>query len=58
MEREFGRFARAVRVSGAFDIGRATATLKDGELTVALPKMDERRGQAHPIGVTAPEPSA
>ena len=58
VEREFGRFARAVRVSGAFDIGRATATLKDGELTVALPKMDERRGQAHPIGVTAPEPSA
>jgi HSP20 family protein len=58
VEREFGRFARAVRINGAFDVARATATLKDGELTIALPKMEERRGQAHPIGVTGPEPAA
>ena len=43
-ERTFGRFGRAVRVEGAFDAGRATATLVDGELRVVLPRIDERRG--------------
>jgi HSP20 family protein len=51
VEREFGRFARAVRVTGAFDVARAAATLRDGELTVVLPKLDERRGRAHPIRI-------
>ena len=53
VEREFGRFARAVRVTGAFDVARAQATLRDGELTVELPKMTDRRGSAHRIAVTA-----
>ena len=43
-ERSFGRFARAISVDGAFDAGRATATLTDGELRVFLPRRDERRG--------------
>ena len=43
-ERAFGRFARAIRVDGAFDAGRAVATLTHGELRVALPRIDERRG--------------
>ncbi len=51
VEREFGRFARAVRLEGAFDLGAATASLRDGELHVALPKLGERRGQAHRITV-------
>jgi HSP20 family protein len=55
VEREFGRFARAVRVSGAFDVAGARATLRDGELTVLLPKMTERRGQSHSIPVAAAE---
>jgi HSP20 family protein len=42
-ERTFGRFARGVRLSGAFDAGRADATLKAGELRVRLPRIEERR---------------
>jgi HSP20 family protein len=53
VEREFGRFARAVRVSGSFDIQRAHATVLNGELTVVLPKLMERRGRAHRIPVSA-----
>jgi len=51
VEREFGRFARAVRLAGAFDVPNARATLRDGELTIVLPKRDERRGGAHRIPV-------
>lgn len=43
-ERSFGRFARAINVEGAFDSGRATATLADGELRVFLPRLADRRG--------------
>jgi HSP20 family protein len=43
-ERSFGRFARAISVEGAYDAGRATAALADGELRVVLPRQDERRG--------------
>jgi HSP20 family protein len=42
-ERAFGRFARAIGLEGAFDAGKATATLRDGELRVVLPKLQERR---------------
>jgi HSP20 family protein len=52
VEREFGRFARAIRVPGAFDVARATATLVDGELTLSLPKQSDRRGQPRPIPIT------
>jgi HSP20 family protein len=44
-ERSFGRFLRAVRLSGAFDAGKATATLSAGELRVTLPRIEERRGR-------------
>lgn len=43
-ERAFGRFERAIRVEGAFDAGRAAATLSQGELRIVLPRIDERRG--------------
>ena len=43
-ERAFGRFARAIGVEGAFDAGKATATLTNGELRVVLPRLHERRG--------------
>jgi HSP20 family protein len=51
VEREFGRFARAVRVAGAFDVAAARATVRDGELTIILPKREERRDQLHRIAV-------
>jgi HSP20 family protein len=44
-ERTFGRFARAVRIGGAVDAGRAQATLETGELRVVVPRIDERRGR-------------
>ena len=43
-ERAFGRFARAISLEGAFDAGRATATLAGGELRVVLTRLAERRG--------------
>jgi HSP20 family protein len=49
VEREFGRFARAVRLTGAFDVSRARASLTDGELTIVLPRLMERRGKPHII---------
>jgi HSP20 family protein len=51
VEREFGRFARAVRVSGAFDVHAGRANIRDGELTVLLPKRADRRGRPHRIEI-------
>lgn len=45
VERDFGRFARAVRIRGAVDASQARARLAQGELRVVLPRRDERRGQ-------------
>lgn len=53
VEREFGRFVRAVRLNGAFNIPRASASIDDGELTVVLPKLIDRRDQSHRIRVTS-----
>lgn len=50
-ERSFGRFARAVRVSGAVDAGRAQATLTAGELRITFPRLAERRGSQITIPV-------
>lgn len=52
VERGFGRFARAVRLDGAFDGGRATAVLHAGELRVVVPRIDDRRGQEIDVPVT------
>ena len=56
VERDFGRFARAVRIAGAIDAGQARARLSQGELRVVLPRRDERRGQGMlvPIDTGAP----
>jgi len=51
VEREFGRFARAVRLNGAFDVANSRASLESGELTIILPKLIDRRGQAHEIRI-------
>jgi HSP20 family protein len=44
-ERSFGRFARGVRLDGAFDAARARASLAAGELRITIPRIDERRGR-------------
>jgi hypothetical protein len=40
-----------VRLSGAFDAGRARATLSAGELRIVLPKIHDRRGQPRTISI-------
>ena len=51
-ERSFGRFGRSVTLSGAFDAGRARASLAGGVLRIVLPRVEERRGHDIPIEVT------
>jgi HSP20 family protein len=45
VERDFGRFARAVRLHVAIDAAHARARLRDGELRILLPKIADRRGR-------------
>lgn len=52
-ERTFGQFARAVRMSGAYDAGAARATLKAGELRIVLPRIEDRRGAEIRIPIQA-----
>jgi HSP20 family protein len=52
VEREFGRFARAIRLEGAFDVAAARARVLNGELHIVLPKREERRGRSHRIPLT------
>jgi HSP20 family protein len=52
-ERTFGRFARFVQLTGAYEAGAATASLEAGELRVVLPRIDERRGSEIRISVRA-----
>jgi HSP20 family protein len=56
VEREFGRFARAVRLNGAFNVPSASASVDEGELTIVLPKLIDRRDQSHRIPVTTAGP--
>lgn len=60
VEREFGRFARAVRLSGAVDVAQARARLRQGELRIVVPKLPERRGQEVriPVETDPVEPGA
>lgn len=44
VERDFGRFARAVRMHVAVNASDARARLSHGELRIVLPKIAERRG--------------
>jgi HSP20 family protein len=53
VEREFGRFARGVRLTGAFDLQAGRAVVRDGELTIVLPKRADRRGRPHRIPITS-----
>jgi HSP20 family protein len=50
-ERSFGQFARTIRLRWPVRKDGATAELKDGVLTVRLPKLEDRRGAEHRIEV-------
>ncbi len=54
VERDFGRFARAVRLTGAFQTAMTAATLANGELRVRIPKLEERRGHDITVPVRRP----
>lgn len=56
-ERAYGRFARAVRIAGAFDAKRAKAILDNGRLRVVLPRIEDRRGQLVHIEIEGVEPA-
>ena len=61
VERDFGRFARAVRIHAAIDASQVRARLKDGELRVILTKIQERRGREVLVPVETeptPQPAA
>lgn len=53
VERGSGRFARAVRVSGAFEGSRVRAVVTAGELRITLPKLADRRGNGLVVPVEA-----
>ncbi|MDQ3745755.1 MAG: Hsp20/alpha crystallin family protein [Acidobacteriota bacterium] len=50
-ERSFGQFVRTVPLRWPVRKDAATAELKDGLLTVRLPKLEDRRGAEHKIEV-------
>lgn len=52
-ERNYGRFARTIRVDAAVDGTRARATMLKGQLRIVLPRIADRRGLAIPIPVQA-----
>jgi HSP20 family protein len=49
VERSFGRFARAVRVSATLDLTTARATMTEGELRVRLPRLNSGQEFVIPI---------
>jgi HSP20 family protein len=56
VERDFGRFARAVRITSAIDGAKISARLINGELRVVLPRIAERRGQGRIIPIESSSP--
>jgi HSP20 family protein len=52
VERDFGRFARAVRLGCSCDTSKAHAHFTEGELHITVPKLTERRGRAVPITIS------
>ena len=49
VERSFGRFARAVRVTATLDLAQARATMSEGELRVRLPRLNSGQEFVIPI---------
>jgi len=50
-ERSFGPFARTIQMRWPVRKDAATAELRDGVLTIRLPKLEDRRGVEHKIEV-------
>lgn len=54
-ERMYGRFRRRIPLRWAIDVKGITATLKNGNLKIVLPKLADRRGKAIKIPVVSEE---
>ena len=57
VERDFGRFARAVKINAAIDGAQARARLANGELRVVLPRIADRRGAGLIVPIDTPSSS-
>ncbi|HEY4717134.1 MAG TPA: Hsp20/alpha crystallin family protein [bacterium] len=51
MERGFGKVKRLIEINSPCDTNRIKATLKDGLLTITIPKIEDRRGRAKKLSV-------
>ena len=49
VERSYGVFTRSLRLPAAVEASKVTATVKNGVLTVTLPKMSAAKGTAVPV---------
>lgn len=58
VERGYGRFARAIRLSSPCDTNRARAVILNGELRVTIPRLQERRGRTIRIPISGDAPAA
>lgn len=58
VERGYGRFVRAIRLSSACDTSRARATFINGELRISIPRLAERRGRTIRIPISGGSPPA
>lgn len=54
VERDFGRFARAVRITAAIDGAQVRARFVNGELRIVLPRLKERRGTGILVPIESP----
>ena len=51
VERDYGRFARGVRLGCPCSAAKARAALRNGELRISLPKIADRRGTTIRISI-------
>jgi HSP20 family protein len=52
-ERNYGRFARTIRIDAAVDATQARASIRMGQLRIVLPRLADRRGMPIAIRVEA-----
>jgi HSP20 family protein len=55
VERAYGRFYRSFALPANIDVSKVAATLVDGVLNVDLPKREEAKPKAIPIGTGSPK---
>jgi HSP20 family protein len=55
MERPHGRFVRTIPLDQAVDIPQAEASLKEGVLTIVVPRLKDRRGRETVIPIRGEE---